>query len=160
MSTAHRIQELILAAESGRGRRLLWICTSCLALAGLVVWYDVWAYHGFSAPEAMDSAQVARNLANGHGFATQSIVPLRLYLLQKKNPAQVQSQPGSVAQDAFYPDLANAPVYPLVLAGMMKLIKPDWQVETKKSFWTHNGRFQRYKPEFLIALFNQFLLLA
>ena len=159
MRIADLIHKFIVATESGRGRRLLWLCASCLALAGLVLWYDVWAYHGFSAPEAMDSAQLARNIADGHGFTTQCIVPLRLYLLQSQARARGQNQPAAIGQGGFYTELATAPVYPTVLAGLMKLLKPDRHMETKKVFWSRNGAFQRYAPEFLIAVFNQCLLL-
>jgi hypothetical protein len=59
-----------------------------------------------------------------------------------------------------HPDLANAPLYPLVLAGLLKLASPEYKVELHQSFWSESGQFLRYKPEFLIALFNQFLLLV
>ncbi|HTL74613.1 MAG TPA: glycosyltransferase family 39 protein, partial [bacterium] len=54
----------------------------------------------------------------------------------------------------------NPPVYPVVLAGLMKIRSPDWTTETRKPFWSDNGRFMRYQPEFSIAVFNQILLLA
>lgn len=160
MSNTDRIQRLILTIESGKGNRLLWILATTLALAGLMVWYDLWSYRGFSAPDAMDAAQVARNLSEGHGFTTQSIAPFRLYLAGKKDhtPGLTPSltpQPGG-----FYPDEANPPVYPIVLAGLLKLTHPNWTVDVEKSFWSVNGRFQRYQPEFFVAVFNQLLLMA
>ncbi len=134
MTTTDRIQSLIHTIESGKGNRLLWILATTLALAGLMVWYDVWSYRGFSAPDAMDAAQVGRNLAEGHGFTTQSISPFRLYLAQKKDHTAglttvLPAQPGG-----FYPDEVNPPVYPIVLAGLLKLTHPNWTVDLKKSF--------------------------
>jgi 4-amino-4-deoxy-L-arabinose transferase-like glycosyltransferase len=159
MTISDRIQSLILTIESGKGNRLLWSLATTLALAGLIVWYDVWAYHGFSAPDAMDAAQVARNLSEGHGFTTLSISPFGLYLTERKgSPAGLSptlpAQPGG-----YYPDEVNPPFYPIVLAGLFKLTHPNWELDLKKSFWSVNGHFQRYKPEFFIAICNQILLM-
>ena len=40
----------------------------------------------------------------------------------------------------------------------MKTWKPQWEVVLNKPFWSEGGYFQRYKPEFRIAIFNQCLL--
>jgi hypothetical protein len=160
MMIVDRIQKLITEMESTAGRRLLWAFACCLALAGLVIWYDIWSYRGFSAPEAMDTAQVARNLADGHGYATQCIVPLRFYLMKSKGQVVIATQTALGQRGGYYADLGNPPVYPTVLAGLMKLAKPKRQVEMKNGFWAQDGRFLRYKPEFLIAIFNQCLLMA
>src|SRR5580658_6844668 len=129
MMIVDRIQKLITEMESTAGRRLLWAFACCLALAGLVIWYDIWSYRGFSAPEAMDTAQVARNLADGHGYATQCIVPLRFYLMKSKGQAVMETQTALGQHGGYYADLGNPPVYPTVLAGLMKLAKPKRQVE-------------------------------
>jgi hypothetical protein len=160
MMISERIQFLIQRTESGPGLRILWTLAAILAVGGMTAWYDVWAYHGFTAPEAMDTAQVARNLAEGHGYATQVIQPFSLFLLQTKHHEQQLQQLNLTKTGGFYPDLANAPLYPAVLAGLMKLHPPEWNVRLQKKFWWRNGRFERYPPEFFIAIFNQFLLLA
>jgi 4-amino-4-deoxy-L-arabinose transferase-like glycosyltransferase len=59
-----------------------------------------------------------------------------------------------------HPDLANPPVYPIMLAGLMKVLPFHYPVELKKPFWSENSRFQRYQPDFLIAMFNEILLLV
>jgi hypothetical protein len=116
-------------------------------------------------PEAMDGAQVARNLAEGRGFTTKVIRPFDVYLLQKHNRNRLAEQvSGTNIVDAAeiygpHPDLANAPLYPVVLAGLFKVLHPDWKLELHKPFWSDSGRFLRYRPEFQIAIFNQVLLL-
>ena len=60
----------------------------------------------------------------------------------------------------MHPDLANPPVYPVVLAGLMKVLPFDYTISTTKPFWSNDGRFWRFQPDFLIALFNQLLFLA
>jgi len=161
-----RIQELIHKLEVGGGARVLQYIMLAVLVAGLVFIYDLRAYKGFAAPEAMDAAQVARNLEEGNGFSTDFIRPFSLYLLQEHNlalhPESVLStnnlDPARIRGP--HPDLANPPVYPVVLAGLMKIRSPDWTTETRKPFWSDNGRFMRYQPEFSIAVFNQILLLA
>jgi hypothetical protein len=161
-----RIQSWIHALEVGALSRWLIILPVLVAVIGLVVVYDVRAYHGFSSPEAMDEAQVARNLAEGRGYTTDFIRPFSIYLVQKHNreahaaEAHSTNALGFAQLDGTHPDLANAPAYPTLLAGLMKLSSPDWAVDTDKPFWSSNGKFQRYRPEFNIAILNQVLLLA
>jgi hypothetical protein len=166
MMIADRIQTLIHATEVGGGSRWLKYISLAVALVALVGFYDLRAYRNFYSPEAMDVAQVARNVAEGRGYTTEFIRPFSLYLVQKHNRA---GHPGEIlstnAMDFAqinrpHPDLANAPVYPTVLAGLMKVWTPDWKVQLHKPFWSEGGRFLRYKAEFRIAIFNQILLLA
>jgi hypothetical protein len=160
-----QIQGWIHALEVGSFSRWLKYLPVVVAMIGLAVLYDVRAYHGFTSPEAMDAAQVARNLAEGHGYTTDFIRPFSVYLVQKHNrathPAEARTTNAlDFAQlDGTHPDLANAPVYPTLLAGLMKLGSLDWQVEMDKPFWSANGKFLRYRPEFKIAVLNQVLLL-
>ena len=160
-----RLQSLIYKLEVGSFTRVVWATALAVMVLALGFWYDIWAYHGFAAPEAMDAAQVARNLSEGRGYTTQFLRPFSLYLMRKHNQAQVPGQivatttdPAQILQP--HPDLANAPVYPVVLAGLMKVLPMDWKAETKKPFWSESSRFLRFQPEFRIAVFNQLLLLA
>src|ERR1039457_1262552 len=159
MMMAERIQMLIHKLEVGGARGLNYLALT-VAVLSLAVWYDLHCYRNFSAPEAMDAAQVARNLSEGNGFTTEFIRPFSVYLLKKSTHAWPPKQTaGTNTVDLRHPDLANAPLYPLVLAGLWKLHTPDWTVERHQSFWSEGGRFARYKPEFVIAVFNQILLL-
>ena len=165
MMIAERIQSLIHKLEVDAGARRLNYLALTVAVVALAVWYDTHNYRNFSSPEAMDAAQVARNLAEGHGFTTEFVRPFSIYLLQKHNRAarpseNLSTNAADFAQMIRHPDLANAPVYPVVLAGLMKLRPPDWKVELRRPFWSEGGHFMRYQPEFLIAIFNQFLLLV
>ena len=159
------VQNLIHKLEVGAGRRVLWSAVLTLVVVALVVLFDLRAYRNFSTPEAMDTAQLARNIADGKGYTTLFIRPLSLYLVQKNNEARQADTPVSAGADfaqiqAPHPDLANPPVYPMVLAGLMKVLPFHFDVEMKKSFWSDGGRFLRYQPDFLIAVFNELLLLV
>ena len=159
------VQNLIHKLEVGAGRRILRIATLTVLVMGLVVLYNLRAYRNFSAPEAMDMAQLARNIADGKGYTTLFLRPLSLYLVQQNNEARQVVAPVPAGTDfaqvqAPHPDLANPPVYPMVLAALMKVLPFHFGVEMKKPFWSGDGRFLRYQPDFLIAVFNEILLLV
>ena len=172
-----------------------------LALLVLVVFplvviarYDLRAYKNFSTQEGMDAAQLAHNISDGKGFTTDFVRPFSMYLLRRQYIAK-HGTPTSFKEvdmeqmQGNHPDLANPPVYPLMLAAVMKVVgttnlthlKGEEQEQTPgprpklwrrikdaamfkfpvnlgNQFWSPGGRFFRYQPDFLIALFNQALL--
>lgn len=151
-----QIQELIHRFENGPWFRHAKKLLIALVVLLLMVAYDLRCYKNLCAPEAMDSAQLARNIATGKGFTTQFIRPLSVYLVKRKN------EKAGVSADAArlkapHPDIANPPVYPVVLAGLMKVLPFRFDVSTTAPFWSSGKKFYRYEPDFLIALFNQVL---
>ena len=112
----------------------------------LVVVYNLRAYRNFATPEAMDSAQLARNIAEGKGYTTLFIRPFSLYLVQSHNQAKAADALASAGTDFAqiktpHPDLANPPVYPLVLAGLMKVLPFHYPLEPQKTFWSRQRKF-------------------
>ncbi|MFN7140580.1 MAG: ArnT family glycosyltransferase, partial [Limisphaerales bacterium] len=105
--------------------------------------YDLRCFKNFSTAEAMDSAQVARNIADGNGFTTDYIRPLSLYLVGKHHD-------DGRALTGAHPDLANGPTYPLLLAGYLKLAPVEYEITPANYTGT-------YRPEIWIALLNQLL---
>jgi len=166
MMISEKLQHLIHTLEVGRFSRWLQLLPLAVAVIGLAVLYNLTEYRGFNSAEAMDAAQVARNVAEGKGYTTDFIRPFSVFLVSKHNHAQhIGELPLTNAVDfaelnSAHPDLANPPVYPTVLAGLMKLWQPEWKVQTRKPFWAEDGKFLRYRPEFLVALLNQVLLLT
>jgi len=164
------LQDLIHHLEVGAGmryiNRTMRFVLCALGLGVLIVAYDVRAFRNLSTQEAMDSAQLAHNLAQGKGFATLFIRPLSIYLLQAQQPPTTAGanppgagDPAQLKHD--HPDLANAPVYPVLLAGLMKVLPFNYAIPKKPGFfWSVEGKFYRYQPDFLIALINQFLFLG
>ena len=159
------IQDLLHKLEVGGGMRYLRIGLAALAILLLIVGYNMRAFKNMATQEAMDAAQLARNIAQGKGYTTLFIRPFSMYLVKTRNQeTQTVPQAGKVADLAqirgMHPDLANPPVYPVVLAALMKVLPFDYAVSATKRFWSQDGRFLRFQPDFLIALFNQFLLLT
>lgn len=163
------LQEWIHKLEEGAWFRYVRISLVCLAAVGLVVWFNARSYHNMKSPEAMDAAQVARNIAEGKGYTTLFIRPFSMHLLQERakdklGPAATDPRADSAKLREMHPDLANAPVYPLVLAGLMKILPFHYEINLKHPFWSippvrsgNPRQFWRYEPDFLISLFNQFL---
>ncbi len=160
------IQEIIHQLEAGATARYIRILVVALVVVILTLLYDFRAYRNLATPEAMDAAQVARNLSEGKGYTTQFIRPLSLYLVQKHNEPKTSGALTNASLDLArintmpHPDLANAPVYPLVLACLMKVLPFNYPVNLKSTFWSNNASFWRYQPDFFIALFNELLLLV
>ncbi len=159
------LQDWIHKLEEGTWARYLKIVAFCVAILFLVFVYDFRAYRNFATPEAMDSAQLARNIAEGRGYTTLFVRPFSLYLVQSDNQAKAADALASAGTDfaqikTAHPDLANPPVYPLVLAGLMKVLPFHYPLDLKNAFWNDSGSFSRYEPDFLIALFNEALLLV
>jgi len=164
MPVGELIQLLIHKLEVGAGSRYLRMVALVVPVVALAFLYDLRAYRNLATPEAMDAAQLARNLSEGKGYTTQLIRPFSLYLVQNYNSEQISPSLTNTVPDfahiqTAHPDLANAPVYPLLLAGLMKVLPFNYPVTLKGSFWANNGTFWRYQPDFLIALFNEILLL-
>ena len=157
------VQDIIHRLDVGSGRRYFRVGLTVLALLTAVGGYNLRAFRNMSSQEAMDAAQLARNLSEGKGYTTLFIRPLSIHLLKKinaRNPG-ADSDSDLARLKGMHPDLANPPVYPVLLAGLMKVLPFDYMLPAKpKPFWTSDGHFYRYQPDFLIGLFNQALFLA
>src|SRR5882757_6023320 len=156
MPLSQLIQMLIHKLEVGAGSRYLRIIALVLSVISLAIRYDLHAYRNFAAPEAMDAAQLARNIAEGRGYTTLLLRPFSLYLVQNHNQPQSPFALTNAATDfaqikTDHPDLANPPVYPLLLAGLMKVLPFQYPVDLKGTFWANSGGFWRYQPDFFIA---------
>src|SRR6266850_4977988 len=156
------IQEAIHKIEVAGGMRHLRIGLMALAVIGVTALYNFRCFKNMSTQEAMDSAQLARNISSGKGYSTYFIRPFSMFLMRRHNeprsPYGTRLSQLSQIQDR-HPDIANAPVYPCVLAGLMKVFPFRYAIPEKPMpFWSRdNGAFWRYQPDFLIAAFNQLL---
>jgi hypothetical protein len=165
MRTLTLLQEGIHKLETTWGLRLVAYLAATLGCVLLLVWYDIHCYKNMAAPAAMDAAQLARNISRGKGYTTESIRPLSIYLMRQQHNAADDKDPARL--NGNHPDLANPPVYPFVLAGLMKVLPFHFDTAYKGKLWSvadpkspSGRRGTRYQPDFLIALFNQFLFVV
>jgi 4-amino-4-deoxy-L-arabinose transferase-like glycosyltransferase len=159
------LQELLHKLEVGGGLRHVRRGLAVVAVVLLVVGYNWRAFRNMATQEAMDTAQLGRNIAQGKGYTTLFIRPFSIYLVKKHNLEKQAVPEAGKGRDlaqlrVMHPDLANPPVYPVVLAALMKVLPFNYSASTTGRFWSRGGRFWRFEPDFLIAVFNQLLLLG
>ncbi len=168
------LQEFIHRLELGTGARVVRFSLGAMLVLILMAGYNFRAYKNMSTQEAMDAAQLGRNLAQGKGYTTLFVRPFSIYLLKTRHEPKAGSSAASTDParlKGMHPDLANPPVYPIILAGLMKVLPFQYPVNLKSTFWSvpktrlssspettvSFRQFWRYEPDFVIALFNQIL---
>jgi len=139
------LQDVIHKLTEGSGSRFVTLALVLFGMLGLAVWYDVAAFKNLSTIEGMDAAQLARNISEGKGFTTQFVRPLSMHLIQRHRADR------DAQLVAGHPDIANAPLYPALLAGALKLMPFDYPDTTAEK------KFSVYAPDLWIAGFNQLL---
>jgi hypothetical protein len=159
------LQDLIHKIEVAAANKSFQFAPALLAVLLVAVTYNLREYKNFSTTEAMDAAQLGRRIAEGKGYTTSFVRPFSLYLVERARQAKAAAPEAGKAADPArireaHPDIANPPVYPLLLAGLMKMLPFDYTVSSTKQFWSDGGRFWRYQPDFLIALFDELLFVA
>lgn len=81
-------------------------------------------FKGLNSPQAMDQAQIAREIARGNGFTTKMIRPAAYYQAEK---VEKRAVPMLGFQDTYH-----SPLNPLLNAAVLKLIGADdsdaWQM--------------------------------
>lgn len=151
------LQDLIHQLEQGLGKRYVRAALGVLMLAMVAVGYNLRAYRNFYAPEAMDMAQLGRNLAEGRGYTTLCVRPLSIYLVQTTSERHqrvpvVEGLRDPARLHTGHPDIVNPPVWPVLLAGLFKVLPLRPEVQGQPPF--------RYVPELAVVGFNQVLLLG
>ena len=141
-----RVQEIIHSLEEGKWAKRIRGLVLLLLIGSLGLVYYLNLTRSFTAPEAMDAAQLARNIAEGRGYTTQFIRPLSLDILRQ------QGAVSDVELRSKFPDITNPPVYPMLLAALMKVLPFEFEIDPEKA-----DEFERYQPELLIWLLNQAL---
>jgi len=75
-------------------------------------------FRGLNSPQAMDQAQIAREIARGNGFTTKFIRPIAYEQAKRQ-------QKGSTVPFAGFQDTYHSPLNPLLNAAVLKLIGAD-----------------------------------
>lgn len=95
-----------------------------ILLAGFAVLHLLPLFRGLSSPQAMEQAQIAREIARGNGAVTKVIRPLAYDQAEKANQ-------GAVAFSGFK-DTYHAPLNPIVIAAALKIVGADakglWEI--------------------------------
>src|SRR4051812_23459446 len=116
---ADLIQRTVHAFE--QGGTAIWIrrALAVAVIIALSLFYFIHEFRGLATSQAMDQAQIGRNLASGQFWRTDFIRPLAV--------GQLQAHGKNVAQKIWY-DTYNAPLPPLVNAFTLWPIKSHWKM--------------------------------
>ncbi len=124
MDTA--VQEVINSVQEGLLARALRGLLFAAVVGALFAAYTHRQFRGLSEPTAMEHAQLARSLADGHGFSTRCIRPVDAWRLEQHGRA--------VANPHQYPDVRHAPLYPALLAAGFRLARPSFAISPGQPF--------------------------
>ena len=142
-SSENSIQSIIHALEQGRMAPVMRAILFSVVLLGVALIYLGWNFRGFAIPEAMDQAQVGRQIATGSGWTTKFIRPLAIW--------QITANLGNPPKGEF-PDTYNAPLPPLVDSVAVRLAGHTMQFG--------QGEFIAPVERVIVALSMIFFLLA
>lgn len=126
-------------------RRALFLLT----LIGLAAYFLALDFRGLSTPKGMEQAQIAREVAAGHGFSTRCIKPLAWTQVDKK--LKETEGPAATLNLLSIPDTYHAPLNPLLNSLVLGMARNTWELGEKQSI---------YIPDILIAGTSMILLLA
>ncbi len=147
------VQSAVFQIEMGRGKKVIqWVALALLAAVLSPIYTAGQFRNGLAKREAMDMAQLARNIARGEGFTTHVIRPLSLWQLEQ-NGWDIQNKDTRDRLINRHPDISNPPLYPFVLAQIFKILP--------KSVFKYNEADHIFPAErWGILPFNQLCLLA
>ena len=104
-------------------RSLFFLILIILTLGNLFV-----LFQGLNSPQAMDQAQISREIARGNGFTTKVIRPVAYY--------QAQKTMGTTPSFFLFEDTYHSPLNPLLNVAVLKLIGADdsnvWQMNVNE----------------------------
>ena len=112
--SADFVQKFVYPLEAGGGAAWVKRTLVALVIIGLALFYLLHEFRGLATSQAMDQAQIGRELLAGHGWATKFARPLAA--------GQLQRHGKNVAQKIWI-DTYNAPLPPLVDALALLPVK-------------------------------------
>lgn len=143
------LQDIIYAIDVGRFR--VWLLRIAIVLMTMAMagFYFFQHFRGYNNSEAMDQAQLARQIAVGEGYTTKLIRPLAVKQFEDFGVTKEQIQLHN------FPDTVNPPLYPYWLATIFKIggVRLGIEEEDIKTL-------DIFAPEKLTGILNVLLVLA
>ena len=106
---AVKVQDLVYNVEVGLGLRIVQSVLYAFLIALLMVGFTAKQFTGLKEAEAMDQAQLARNLMEKHRLVTQNVRPASMWYL-------IENSRQHAPQMEQHPDIVNEPLYPALLS--------------------------------------------
>src|SRR4051812_42793319 len=125
MATTSNIQSVIHKLEEGGWAR--WVRMAALFSVVIYVSY-AWLFNengfkGLSHQHSIEQAEIAREIARGHGFATQVYRPAEMSLYEQYK--------GGIPKPRM-PDTYHAPLWSAVLAPFLWMDDAHWKMNPEK----------------------------
>ncbi len=112
-STLH---DIVYSIDTGTGLKIIRMTLYVLFLLIIVMFYTATQFRGLASEEAMDYAQLGRNLSLDGGLNTKCIRPVSMWKIASRNSQENPQIDG-------HPDLFHPPAYPAVLAAGFKIFE-------------------------------------
>ena len=124
------IQDTVHSLDIGVGQRVLRGVLLTVSLVAVLLVYAGNQFCGLRYPEAMDQAQLGRNLARGDGYTTRFIRPLSMW--QELNCPRWHN-----AMIDRHPDLMNPPAYPALIGSLLYMVQKGdlWPADAPRPTW-------------------------
>jgi hypothetical protein len=123
-----RVQDLVYNIDVGIGLRLIQVGVVTLMILGLLLMFSAIQFRGLKDADAMEMAQLGKNLADHKSFLTQCVRPSTMQILQQG--------PLKNASVDRHPDILHAPVYPALLAAGFSLFKGAFSPDRRGGVFT------------------------
>jgi hypothetical protein len=120
---ADLIQRTVHALEAGGAAVWIRRALAVVVVVGLAIFYMIHEFRGLATSQAMDQAQIARNIAGGQFWKTDFVRPRAV--------GQLQDNGKNVAQRIWH-DTYNAPLPPLVNAFVLWPLKKHWTMTPRE----------------------------
>lgn len=118
MTLPHSFQEWVHWLEIGPGARWIRRVALYLGIVLLSLWIGYKQFHGPKTEITLSQAVVGRQLADGKGYTTLVNYPQTAAILQEHFSRWPKSD---------FPELRQAPLYPAVIAGLLKLVPSSYR---------------------------------
>jgi hypothetical protein len=112
-STLH---DIVYSIDTGTGLKIIRVTLYVLLLLIIVMLYTATQYRGLTTAEAMDYAQLGRNISLNGGMVTKCVRPVSMMKMVSRSDDR-DPQLGA------HPDLYHPPAYPVVLAAGFKMFE-------------------------------------
>ena len=112
-STLH---DIVYSIDTGTGLKIIRVTLYILILLVIVMLYTATQFRGLNSEEAMDYAQLGRNISLNGGLVTKNIRPISIWKISERNLDEN-------AQIGDHPDLYHPPAYPALLATGFKFFE-------------------------------------
>jgi len=121
------VQRVINSIDQGFGLKLTRVMLFFLFVICVFGFYAYTQFRGLRDPEAMEYAQLARNMATGKAFVTGCVRPADFWYVEKHSERKYRVN--------AYPDIRHPPFFPALLSLGFRIFRPSFTVEPRFSIF-------------------------